>query len=84
MILNDIPESSGLIIVSRPFLDPDAFGHSDLDIVDPVSVPQGFKNRVGKPENQKILDSLFAEIMVNPVHLGFIEILVEEMIQLLG
>ncbi len=77
MILNDIPESSSLIIVSRPFCNPDALRHGYLDIVDPISIPQRFENRVGKPENQKILDSLFAKIVINPVHLGFIEIPVE-------
>ncbi len=48
-------------------------GHGDLDVIDIVAVPQRLENRVGKTEDEDILDGLFAQVVVDAVDLILIE-----------
>ena len=57
----------------RATLDPDGLGHSNLHVIDMVAIPQGLENAVGKAQHQDVLDSLFAEEVIDPINLIFRE-----------
>ena len=71
MVLDDIPEDAGLIIESTPSFYLDRFCGRDFDMVNMVSVPEGFEDGVSKTEDENILDRLFPQVMIDPVGLGF-------------
>ncbi len=81
MVLDHVPEGPGLVIVAGPALDPEAFGHGDLDALHQIAVPQGLEDGVGEPEDQEILDGFLAQVMVDAVDLGFVEIAVDLLIE---
>ncbi len=47
-------------------------------------MPQGLEDVVGEPEDQEILDRLFAQVMVDAVDLGLLEVAVQQLIEPLG
>ena len=57
------------------------FGGGDFHVVNVVAVPDRLEQRVAKAENQNVLDSLFSKVMVDSVHIFFIECLVDHCIQ---
>ena len=65
-------------------LHAEIFGHGNLNILDGVAFPERFKNRVREAERQEILHRLFAEVMIDAVDLGFVDILMEGRIQMPG
>jgi len=71
-----------MIVVAATIQHGDAFCHRYLHAVDVVAVPHRLENRVGEPENQQILDHLFAQVMVDPVDLALVENLRHSVIQL--
>src|SRR5690625_225708 len=66
MILNHISERARLIVVPASVLYIYCFGDRYLDIVDVISIPEGFKDSIRKPEGQNILHRLFAQVVVDP------------------
>ena len=42
-------------------------------MVDIISVPDGLEDAVGKPEDQQVLHRFLAKVMVDAVHLLFVE-----------
>ena len=81
VVLDDIAQGPGLIVVTRPCLDTQGFGHRDLHGGHPVPVPEGFEGRVGEAEDEKVLDRLLAQIMVDPENLRLVEISVYEAVE---
>ena len=49
--------------------DSDLLGHGDLKMINSVTIPELFENRVGEPEHQNILYCFFSQIMVDAEHL---------------
>ena len=71
MVLEHVPQYSGLVIISSSVFDAECFGGRYLDMIYMVSVPKRFKNRVGKPEKEYILDGFFPEVMIDTEDLVF-------------
>ena len=67
--LEHIAQHAGLVVVGGAFRDGYGFGDGDLDVVDVVAGPEGFKDGVGETEYQQVLDGFFAEIVVDAVDL---------------
>ena len=65
-------------------LDPKIFGNGDLNVFDGVPIPERFKNRIREAERQEILHRLFAEVMIDAVDLGFLDIAMQGRIQAAG
>src|SRR5690625_252367 len=74
MILNHISERTRLIVVPASVLNIYCFGDSYLDIVDVISIPEGFKDSIRKPESQNILHRLFAQVVVDPKNLALFKV----------
>ena len=84
MILEDVAQSAGgLVVLAAPF-DPDIFRHRDLDVVDVAPVPDRLEDAVGEAEDQDILDGLLAQVVIDPVHLGLGKNRVDRLVQRLG
>ena len=81
MVLDHVPEGPGLVVVAGPALDPEAFRHGDLDALHQVAVPQGLEDGVGEPEDQEVPDGFLAQVVVDPVDLGFVEIAVDLLVE---
>ena len=84
MVLDHIAERPGLLIVGPAMLDAEIFGNGNLNILDGVAFPERFKNRVREAERQEILHRLFAEVMIDAVDLGFVDIAMQGRIQAPG
>ena len=80
MVLQDVPDGSGLIIKLAPVLDPEVFRHGDLNTAHIVAVPDGLENGIGKAGIEDILHRLFAQIMVNAKNGLFGKILVQQVV----
>ena len=46
-----------------------------------IPVPQGLEDGVGEPEDQEVPDGFLAQVMVDPVDLGFVEITVDLLVE---
>lgn len=84
VVLDDVPDRPGLIVVAPAPLHPDRFGHGDLNVVDRVPVPDALEHGVGEPEDQDVLDRLLSQEVIDPKYLGLIEDLSYDPIELPG
>src|SRR5690606_39011967 len=73
VVLDHVAQSAGILKITAAVLDTYLLGNGNLYIVDIVAVPQRFKQRVGKPERQDILDGLLSEVVVYTVDLLFLK-----------
>src|SRR5207302_6035999 len=62
----------------------DFLSSGDLHAVDVAAIPNRLEDAVAEPENQNVLDSLFAEIVIDPVNLVFLENLLNLSIEFAG
>src|SRR6185436_10138786 len=84
VVREHVPKRARLVIISGPVLDADVLRYGNLYMVDVPPVPGRLEDRVGKPEEQNILDRLFAEIMVDPVDLSLPKRLQQLLVERLG
>ena len=84
MVLHHISQSARLFVIGAPVADAEVFAHRDLHVVDVTAIPDRFEDAVGKTEDHDVLDRLFAEIMVDPVHLALVEVTGEELVEVNG
>ena len=73
VVLDHITNGAGLLGEATTALDAEALGHRDLHALDIVSVPERFEESVREAEDQKVLDRLLPEIMVDAEDARFIE-----------
>ena len=74
MVLHDVAKEAFFFKEVAARADADLFGDSDLHMVDVFIIPERFEDGVGKAEDQEILNGFFAEVMVDSIGLGFVEI----------
>ena len=82
MVLNHVAHDARLLIVAAAPLDAHRFGVRDLDVVNVLPVPKRLVDAVGEAEDQKVLDGLFAEVVVNAVNLRLVEVAEDLLVQL--
>jgi hypothetical protein len=73
VILHHIPERAGTLIERPSAFDADRFGDSELHMINIAPVPDRLENCISETEHQKVLRSLFTEIMINSVNLMFLQ-----------
>ena len=71
MVLKDIPQGAGCLVVLSAAFDADVFGHRDLHVVDVAPVPDGLEDPIGKAEHEDVLYGLFAQVVVDAIDLLF-------------
>ena len=81
MVLHHITHRARLVVIGPAALDPYGFGHGDLHMVDVLRLPDRLEQNVGKAHGHQVLHRLFAQVMVDPVNLRFVEILSQGGIQ---
>ena len=84
MVLNDVAEESGLLVEGAATFDADGFSGCDLNVVDEVAVPDVLEDAVGEAEDEDVLDSLFAEVVVDAEDLVFLEDLIDLVVESAG
>ena len=65
VVLEDVPDRAGPLVVAGPALDPHRLGHGDLHVVDQLPVPERLEDPVREPECHEVLDGLLAEVVVD-------------------
>ena len=73
MIGEHVPDGSGLFVIEATMFHSEGFGYGNLDVIDILPVPYGFKNSIGEAKHQNVLHGFFAQIMINAVDLVFME-----------
>src|SRR5207248_5404472 len=76
-----IAQGAGGIVMSAASFDADSLAHGDLNVIDVVAIPDRLKQAVSEAEDQNILYRLFAEIVIDAVHLVFVEDLFDSGVQ---
>ena len=82
MILKHIAHDTRFFVVTAAVFHADAFGRGDLHVIDVTAVPNRLEDGVGEAEHHDVLHGLFAEIVVDAVHLVFIEHLMHPAVKL--
>lgn len=83
MILDNVTNCAGLIVKAAAALHAEVFGHGDLDAPDEVPVPEGLHKRIGKAEDEHVVDRFLPEVVIDPVYVGFFERLQQYLIEFL-
>ena len=71
MVLDHVAHHAGAIVIAGARANAFGFRCGDLHVINIVAVPDRFKTRIGKAEDQHILDCLFAQVMIDTVELLF-------------
>ena len=73
VVLHHVAHGADTVIEGPAGTDALLFGDGDLDVVDKVTIPDGFPDGVRKAEVEEILDCLFAEVVIDTEEVGFVE-----------
>src|SRR5215216_1014180 len=73
MVLDHIANRAGAVVVAAAPFHADLFGHQNLYVIDVAAIPERLKDAVAESKGQNVLDGFFAQIMVDPIDLAFIE-----------
>ena len=65
MVLHHVAEGAGFFVVAGSAFHAERFAGGDLDMVDVTGVPHRLEQGIGEAENDDVLRSLFAEVVVN-------------------
>jgi hypothetical protein len=76
VIDHDISQRTDWVVEVAAVLDAKAFGHSDLNTLHVIAVPDRFKDGIGEPEIQDLLEPHLSEVVIDPVQLVLIDVLV--------
>ena len=82
VVLEDVADRAGLLVVRRAPLDPDRLGDGDLHVVDELAVPDRLEDAVREPQRQHVLHRLLAEVVVDAEDLALGEVLLQARVQL--
>ena len=73
MVLDEVAQRAGVVVVARARADAEILRRRDLDVVDVVAVPQRLEHAVGEAQRQHVLDGLLAEVVVDAEDLALLE-----------
>ena len=73
MVLNHVTQRTAIVIIGYARFQADGFRYGDLDVIDVVRVPDGLEQYVGKPQCEKVLNRLLAEIVIDAKNAVFAE-----------
>src|SRR5215216_7410527 len=73
MVLDHIANRAGAVVVAAAPFHADLFGHQNLYVIDVAAIPERLKDAVAESKGQNVLHRFFAQIMVDPVDLAFVE-----------
>ena len=73
MVLQHIANSTGLLIKRPAPFDADRLCGRNLNVVDVVPIPDRLKDPITKTEDENILNSLLAKIVIDAKDRGFRE-----------
>ena len=73
VILDDVPQCTGGIVVSFSSLEADGLRDGYLHMVDMGGSPDRLKEGIGEAQDEKVLHRLFAQVVVDAKNLTLIE-----------
>src|ERR1700686_1727657 len=82
MALDHVAQGAGSLIEPGALLDTQVLPSGDLNMVDVIAIPEGFKDSVTEAQHQKILHRVLAEKMIDAIHLLLIEYPEDDAIEL--
>ena len=62
-------------------LDADRLRRGNLYVIDVAAVPHRLEHAVGEAEHEQVLNGLLPEIVIDAIHLIFVEVLVRQPIE---
>ena len=77
MVDDHVLKRSDAVVEVAPVGDPEGLGHRDLHVGDVVAVPDRLEVRVRKPQVQELLEAHLAQVVIDPVELGLVDVLVD-------
>ena len=84
MVLDEVAQRTGALVVAGAGTDADVLGRGDLDVVDEVAVPDRLEQRVGEAQRHQVLDRLLAEVVVDAEDLRLVEVLEHRLVLCAG
>ena len=75
MVLHHVAHGASLVVEACAAAYTHCLGHRNLYAANIGATPQRLKNGVTKAQHHEVLHGLFAEVMVDPVDLAFLEVL---------
>ena len=84
MVLEDVAQGPGILVVLATPLDADVLRHGDLHVVDVTPIPDGFEDAIGKTEHEDVLHRLLSQVVVDAVDLLLGEHRVDRLVESLG
>ena len=69
MILHHVAYRPGAVVIAGACANAFGLHRGDLHVINIVAIPDGFKARIGKAEDQHVLDRLFAQVVIDTVEL---------------
>jgi len=82
--LNHVAQRAGGFVESPAAFDAERFTSGDLNVVDVVAVPERFEDAITEAKDEKILDCVFTEIVIDTVDLALFENTLHFLVQLFG
>ena len=83
MALNHVAQRASCFVKTAAPLHTESFGRGNLDVIYIIPVPKRLKNSIAKAENQKILDRIFSQVMIDTVDLLLVEHVEDDFVQFL-
>jgi hypothetical protein len=68
VVLHHVADRPDGVVERAAVGDVEVLGHRDLEVVDPLPVPQRLEQGVGEPQHEQVLDRLLAQEVVDPEH----------------
>ena len=84
MVRTHVAQRSRGFVIPAALFHAHRFGRRDLHIVDVMAIPDRLENAVAEAEHHQVLHGLFAQVMVDPVNLRFLQRLLDVFIELNG
>ena len=75
VVLNHVAHNARRFVVAAASFDADRLGVGQLHVIYVLAIPQRLEDAVGEAKDEQVLDSLFAEIMVDAINLLLVQIL---------